>query len=107
MKCTHETSIVISDCTGFSLLRCTWGCGQDLIQLDLGNHTVVTYTASDIAALRAEVDGLREAAAKLLETLEDEGTTYGDGTKSHRIIWDYAFDTEVNRLRAALAKKAG
>jgi hypothetical protein len=59
-KCTHETSFVDAMYGGFSLLRCTWACGQELIELDLGNHTVATYTAADLLALRDLLAAVRE-----------------------------------------------
>ena len=57
-KCTHETSIVLQDCNGFSILQCTWACGLQLIELHLDNHEVETFTAQDLARITAERDAL-------------------------------------------------
>jgi hypothetical protein len=70
-KCMHESAIVISDLDGFSLLRCTWECGKDLIQLNLGNHCVKYLTPEDIIQLLED--------AKKLQALEAFGVDNWQG----------------------------
>lgn len=47
-RCEHNTGTVIFSCVGFSIVKCDWGCGEYLIELNLGNHTVKTLTAAEI-----------------------------------------------------------
>lgn len=54
-KCTHETAIVEGEYFGFSLLQCTWGCGEHLVQVNMDNHTVKTYTAAELTELTARL----------------------------------------------------
>lgn len=51
MNCTHESSIVEYDFKEFSILKCTWGCGEHLIELKLLNHEVKTLSISEILSL--------------------------------------------------------
>lgn len=59
-KCEHATSIVLLDLGDVSLDRCTWGCGQILVEVSLGNHMVATFTVDELVKLakkRAEQIG--------------------------------------------------
>jgi hypothetical protein len=70
-QCEHLSSIVEDNTyDGFAILRCTWGCGQTLIELDLGNHHVATYTAAELAQLRAAVGRLEGERQALREACE-------------------------------------
>ena len=81
-KCQHASSIVLIDVDGFSVLKCTWGCNQHLIEFDLGNNTVTTYTPAELAALRAENVRLREA----LEDIAAGDVVYGQQAAEYKVI---------------------
>jgi hypothetical protein len=70
-KCTHETAIEFEQFDGFSLVKCTWECGKQLIELDLGNHCVKYLTPEDIIQLLED--------AKKLQALEAFGVDNWQG----------------------------
>jgi predicted nucleic acid-binding Zn ribbon protein len=102
-KCTHKTSIILQDCDGFSVLKCTWVCGLTLIELHLDNNQVQTFTAAELAALKAENAKLRKALTLSAKMFHGAGLVY------HGSIHDKGgFETCNNGycLEATVALKA-
>jgi hypothetical protein len=72
-KCTHETSIVLKDTEGVSLLHCTWGCGRVLFQIGQGNGLVKTFTSDELSAELARLQAIEQAAREVDRILEVAG----------------------------------
>jgi hypothetical protein len=53
--CTHDTSIVLQDFKGFSILRCTWACGLELIELKGRMRRTTIYVRACIENTRGIV----------------------------------------------------
>jgi hypothetical protein len=78
-----------------------------------GESTIANDAAQELARLRADLaqvtaerDAITEAARDLLKQFTDDGV-YGDNTKAYKTSWDYARDTLITKLAAALAPAQG
>ena len=58
-KCEHSTGTVVFTCEKFSIVHCDWGCGEYLIELNVGKHEAKTITAAELAAMQAALDEAR------------------------------------------------
>jgi hypothetical protein len=51
------------------------------------------------------LEAIEQAARELLEQYKEEPISYGDGTKAYEPVWDYARDSMIGKLAAALDAK--
>lgn len=68
--CTHATSIVLESFPGFSVLQCTWECQEYLIEVEVGNSTVVTIPVSKLPAMIEVIEAAGENVGSCNRRLE-------------------------------------
>ena len=70
--CEHNTTIVKYDQGNVQIEVCTWGCGQTIISVKGADTVTESFTVREIVALRARVEALEAAAAKLVNCHEQD-----------------------------------
>ena len=90
-KCEHNTTIVKYDQGNVQVEVCTWGCGQTIISVKRADAVTESFTASELSALRAEVERSREIIADANELLWEftENPNIEMGEVGHQKIEDY------------------
>lgn len=53
-QCEHKTAVTLSHATPhkpYTVLLCTWGCGEHLISVERANHLTETWAVSELIEL--------------------------------------------------------
>jgi hypothetical protein len=82
-KCEHSSAVVERGCTGFTVLRCTWECGKDLIELDMGKGWVKTFTADELRDRLARQERAIAAAKEYAQAIGDHDASYSERLKRY------------------------
>ena len=87
-KCEHSTGTVVFTCEKFSIVHCDWGCGEYLIELNVGKHEAKTITAAELAAMQEQNKKMIEFLKKARndEFCDNDGRGCGTGSRADDLL---------------------